>query len=417
MGVALAAAVLALLLYGPASSAQDRTPAPVGRPWHQRCLGTENIAWKTCPRGVAPKRCQYAQARVPLSYQNPDGKKITLALGRLPATDQKHKVTSAPSSGTSSSAGLLRAHPARLLEGTARALRHRRLRPEGHERQHPAQMLLLKPSGHRDVRPAVPGNPEAGSTVLRGQRARHATAREKRRPDDLGHMSTANVARDMDLPPSGGRRREDDLPRLLLRDLPAGESSANLFPGKVRAMTLDAVLDPKEWTTGEKPGDAFTQPFTYRIGSFDGSPDRLKTFLQACAKAGPHRRAGRLPPCAKTGCRTEQTTGQVQEETLARLRQEPVKVTDGGKAFRVTYQDAVGFTASLLYDTPKPPPSWPASWSSSTRPPRPQAGGPSRERPRRRSTCRTYPRRPRSSGRKTARNSRRPTSGWSGFSG
>jgi hypothetical protein len=41
-------------------------------------------------------------------------------------------------------------------------------------------------------------------------------------------------------------------------------------------MTLDAVLDPVEWATGEKPGVGLTQPYTYRLDSFDGAHrDRL----------------------------------------------------------------------------------------------------------------------------------------------
>ena len=51
-------------------------------------------------------------------------------------------------------------------------------------------------------------------------------------------------------------------------------------------MTLDAVLDSEEWTTGETIGDGLTQPFTYRLGSFDGTQKALRTFLDECASAG-----------------------------------------------------------------------------------------------------------------------------------
>lgn len=86
VGVALAAAVLALLLYGHASSAQDRTPGPSAAP-STNGASVPKISWRSCPKAVAPGRYECATARVPLSYQNPDGKKISLALGRLPATD------------------------------------------------------------------------------------------------------------------------------------------------------------------------------------------------------------------------------------------------------------------------------------------------------------------------------------------
>ena len=91
VGVALAAAVLALLLSGPASSAQDQAatkPAVMGT----NGASAPNIRWGPCPKAVAPGQYQCATARVPLSYRHPDGKKITLALGRLRAADQKHKI-------------------------------------------------------------------------------------------------------------------------------------------------------------------------------------------------------------------------------------------------------------------------------------------------------------------------------------
>ncbi len=59
-------------------------------------------------------------------------------------------------------------------------------------------------------------------------------------------------------------------------------------------MTLDAVLDPVEWATGEKPGVGLTQPYTYRLDSFDGAQRALETFFQECASAGPD-----LAPCGR----------------------------------------------------------------------------------------------------------------------
>jgi pimeloyl-ACP methyl ester carboxylesterase len=348
VGVALAAAVLALLLSSPASSAQDRAPGT------STVLGTNGasapkISWRTCPKAVAPGRYQCATARVPLSYRKPDGKKITLALGRLPATNQRGKIgTLFWNPGGPGGSG-------RIPPAFSRALHQRfdivGFDPRGTNASTPLKCFSSNrqaietfgrpfPATLKQVAPFFAAN-ERGTRLC-----------DKNAGPIISHMSTANVARDMDLL----RRAVGDEKLTYLGfsyGTILGSTYANLFPGKVRAMTLDAVLDPKEWTTGEEPGDAFTQPFTYRIGSFDGSQDALETFLQACANAGPGRGAGKCA-FAERGAGPNKLQAKY-ERILARLRQEPVKVTDGGQTFRVTYQDAVGFTASLLYDAQASP--------------------------------------------------------------
>src|SRR5882757_470776 len=57
------------------------------------------LSWTTCPVGTpAPAgalpldRYQCATLAVPLSYRDPTGARIQLAVGRLPAADQSHKL-------------------------------------------------------------------------------------------------------------------------------------------------------------------------------------------------------------------------------------------------------------------------------------------------------------------------------------
>ena len=348
MGVALAAAVLALLLYSPASSAQDRTPGPSAAPGTNGA-SVPKISWRSCPKAVAPGRYECATARVPLSYQNPDGKKISLALGRLPATDQKRKIGTLfwNIGGPGGSA--------RIPPAFSKTL-HQRFDIVGFDPRGTNASTPLKCfSSNRQAietfgRPFPATLKQAAPFFAANERGTRLCDRNA--GPIISHMSTANVARDLDL-----LRRAAGDEKLTYLGFSygtfLGATYANLFPGKVRAMTLDAVIDPKEWTTGEEPGDAFTKPLSFRIGSFDGSQDALESFFQECAQAGPGRGPGKCA-FAERGAGPNKLEAKY-ERILARLRQEPVKVTDGGQTFRVTYQDAVAITLSQLYYAPNSP--------------------------------------------------------------
>ena len=348
MGIALAAAVLVLMVSGPASSAQDQAARK------SAVMGTNgapvpNIRWGPCPKAVAPGQYQCATARVPLSYRHPGGKKTTLALGRLRATDQEHKIGTLfwNIGGPGGSA--------RIPPNFSKKLHERfdivGFDPRGTNASTPLKCFSSNrqatelfgrpfPASIEQVNPYFDAN-ERGTRLC-----------EKNAGPIISHMSTANVARDMDL-----LRRAVGDDKLTYIGFSygtfLGSTYANMFPGKVRAMTLDAVLDPVEWTTGKKPGDGLAKPLTYRVGSFYGAQDALKSFLTACANAGPGSRPGRCA-FAERGAGPGELLARY-EKMLKRLKQGPVEVNDGGQIKKVTYQDAVLTTLSKLYYAPNSP--------------------------------------------------------------
>ena len=102
----------------------------------------------------------------------------------------------------------------------------------------------------------------------------------------MRHLSTANVARDLDL-----LRRAVGDDRLTYDGASygsfIGSVYANLFPNRVRAMVLDGVIDPVAWTTG-RPRAAHTLPFSVRHGSMPTAREAaLGQFLTRCDAAGP----------------------------------------------------------------------------------------------------------------------------------
>lgn len=97
------------------------------------------------------------------------------------------------------------------------------------------------------------------------------------------HMSTANVARDMDVM----RRMFGDKQLTYLGfsyGSYLGNVYANLYPDRVRAITIDGVLDPVAWA-----GTPATQrtPVTQRIRSGEGATKAVNEILRLCKSKGP----------------------------------------------------------------------------------------------------------------------------------
>lgn len=120
----------------------------------------------------------------------------------------------------------------------------------------------------------------------------------------VGHMSTADTARDMDLVRQAVG--DDQLTYYgVSYGTQLGTTYAALFPDRVRAMVLDGVLDPEEWTVGH--GDASTR--LSRSGSAaataPGSRSRPRS-PSATASAAPGAPSRATPPrpgaTSSTGC-------------------------------------------------------------------------------------------------------------------
>ena len=157
----------------------------------------------------------------------------------------------------------------------------------------------------------------------------------------LDHMSTANVARDMDL-----LRQAVGDEQLSYLGFSYGSylgvTYANMFPDRVGAMVVDGVLDPIAWSTGR--GDESAQvPVEPRSGSAAGASATLGEFFRLCDEAA--------ADCAFAG-----DAGPRFDTLAARLLESPVELTDPFLGtVRVSYADLVGYTLGALYA----PVTWP----------------------------------------------------------
>ncbi|GAA4240713.1 alpha/beta hydrolase [Actinomadura meridiana] len=146
-----------------------------------------------------------------------------------------------------------------------------------------------------------------------------------------GAMSTAQVARDMDVL----RRAVGDKKLTYLGfsyGTALGQYYANMFPDRLRAVVVDGVLNPVSWTGTKKTGN---QLLDDRLRSADGAYKAMREILVRCGKAGKER------------CEFAEYGDPVKNFAVLaeRLKAKPADL-EGEK---VTYADFVSYMLALLY--------------------------------------------------------------------
>jgi len=152
----------------------------------------------------------------------------------------------------------------------------------------------------------------------------------------LRHMSTADTGRDLEyLRRLVGDRRLTYLGRSYGTFI--GQTYANLFPNRVRAMVLDGVLDPVSWVKGLVP--AYRDELSFNNRAF-------AQILSLCQRAGPARcaLAGHGPVAARV------------DALFARLRRGSIPARSAKPPGRLAYGDAL---AGVAVETSGGPANWP----------------------------------------------------------
>ncbi len=290
------------------------------------------LDWTACRDGF-----QCAKAVVPLDYDRPLGATITLALIRLPAADPAQRIGSLfvnpggpGGSGVDFVRGVGKSLPLELrarfdLVG---------FDPRGIAASTPFRCFDTFAEALAVVPPMAFPVTADDETVWRASDQALASACSARGGAIMDHMSTANVARDLDLL---RRAVGDDQLNYVGFSYGSyiGATYANLFPDKVGALVVDGVLDPVAWSTGTGDESA-TLPFTTRLGSADGASSTLGEFFRLCDAAG-------------TDCAFGPDSAARYAALAARLLENPIEIEDPLGTLRVTYADLVGTTLSALY--------------------------------------------------------------------
>jgi pimeloyl-ACP methyl ester carboxylesterase len=266
--------MIAAVLAVPAGTAVGRTVESV----------VPVLRWTACGGGF-----ECTQATVPLDYDNLAGPAISLALIRLPATDQRHRIGSLltnPGGPATSGVDSIRGTPRGAYPPGMRGrfdiigfdprvvARSSPIRcfPTNEAKARFFAGVPLFPITRRDEVAFIAKTAELGGICLRHNAS------------IMRHMSTANVARDMDL-------LRQALGDAKLNFIGASYGSylgnvyANLFPGKVRALVMDSIVEPVNWAVGR--GDAYSVPVYTRERSDLGASATMQQFLSLCDRAGP----------------------------------------------------------------------------------------------------------------------------------
>lgn len=295
------------------------------------------VHWSPCEGGGF----ECATVPVPLDYDEPSGASILLSLIRLRATDPHRRIGSLlvnPGGPGGSGVDL-------VLFGGPFFPPEIRARfdlvgfdPRGIGRSTPVRCFGTPRQWGPAFWAELPLTPSAVEVVAAAD-SYLADACQQRAGRIIDHMTTADVARDMDLLRAAlGEERLNFLGFSYGSML--GTTYANLFPNRVRAVVIDGVLDPIAWTTGV-PGQQ-DLPFSTRLRSDKGAQATLGEFFRLCDQAGPN--------CAFSGDSAARFAALRQ-----RLLAGPILVELDGETFPFTYTDLIYSTLGALYS----PFAWP----------------------------------------------------------
>jgi pimeloyl-ACP methyl ester carboxylesterase len=320
--------------------------------------------WHGCDDGF-----YCATLRVPLDYRHPDRRSINIAVIEHRPTGQQHAIGSLlfnpggpGGAGTQALPLAYPFFPARLKA----VFNIVSFDPRGVGASTAVRCFPTAQAEERFFARLPAGFPVGQEQEQRWERAYAALSRrcEKTSGWLLPHLSTADVARDMEMI----RRAlgEQQLSYLgISYGTYLGAIYANVFPGRVRAMVLDSNVNPVAWATGD--GTAHSLSVSLRLHADQGTAQTLDAFLDLCGRAG-------VSSCAFTAGNARTTRAKFSV-LLRRLRSRPV--TSGSPPATYTFAGTVSTVdAALAVPVARPglAPGWEATagllqqlWEASTR--------------------------------------------------
>ncbi|WP_229400865.1 alpha/beta hydrolase [Micromonospora okii] len=315
-------------------AAADRTDPAEARRVDR--VPTPKLGWYACY-----SHAECATVRLPLDYDKPTGATTEVAVLRLKARDQKKRVGSLfinPGGPGGSGTDIALVAPYFLSDDLLDRFDIVGVDPRGVAA---SQNVRCFPSvkeqteAYAGLNVAFPWTKAEEKAYVASAKAIGRACSTTGRPL-TGAMSTAEVARDMDVL----RRAVGDRKLTYLGfsyGSALGQHYANMFPDRFRALVIDGVLDPNAWV-GQ--GRARKQLQESRLRSADGAYKALREILVRCDAAG----AAACPLAAGDPLASFELVAK-------RLRKKPVVITDPdtGETVRVAYADFVGATLSALY--------------------------------------------------------------------
>jgi pimeloyl-ACP methyl ester carboxylesterase len=224
------------------AGAVTAVPAEAGTSGTAVTALSAKVSWKKCGTENYPT-LQCGSVKVPLDYAHPKGRQITLALSRVPHTAKKYQGPLLVNPGGPGGSGLTLAGfvASALPKAVAAQYDVIGFDPRGVGKSSPA--LDCKPGHFNPVRPAsVPSTPAIEKANL--ERAKSfAAACGRKYASVLPYINTINAVKDMDsIRKSLGAKKINYFGYSYGTYL--GQVYAKLFPGNVRRLVLDSIVDP-----------------------------------------------------------------------------------------------------------------------------------------------------------------------------
>ncbi|MCU7727956.1 alpha/beta hydrolase [Actinoplanes sp. KI2] len=332
--------VASVLMAGAAAPAAAATAAKTDQTSAQErkrvdSVPTPRLGWYKCY-----DTAECTTTWLPLDYDNPKGPKTEIALLRVKAKDQKHKIGSLflnpggpGGSGTQIAMFAQYFLSPSLLDrfdivgfdprGVASSTNVKCFKTVKDQTVVLNNMNVAFPWGKAEEQKYVGAAKQLG-------KACSSTGKPL-----SGSMSTAEVVRDMDVL----RRAVGDKKLSYLGfsyGTAIGQYYANMFPDRFRAIVVDGVLDPSHWVGTKATAN---QEQDQRLRSADGAYRALQEILKRCDAAG------------EKYCAFAAGDPVANFDTIAqKLRQKPLVVTDESGSYTITYADFVGGILGDLYD-------------------------------------------------------------------
>jgi pimeloyl-ACP methyl ester carboxylesterase len=322
----------------PAHSAPQRLASDPTSPVEARRVDrvrTPRLGWYRCY-----DYAECATVRLPLDYDDPAGPTTELALLRVRARDQKHRIGSLfvnPGGPGGSGTAIAYAAPEFLGDGVLDRFDVVGFDPRGVGFSDNVRCFRSVKDQTRELAGldvTFPYTKAEERGYVASSKALGRACSTSGRPLS-GSMSTAEAARDMDvLRRAVGDRKLSYLGFSYGTAL--GQYYANMFPDRVRAITIDGVINPVSWT-GTPATAGVTQDD--RLRSADGAYKALREILIRCDRAG-----GRA--CAFAGGDPVANFDLV----VRRLRATPLVIDDPDLGqVTLSYADFIGFVLGNLY--------------------------------------------------------------------
>ena len=329
---------------GSLGSSSNSTGSPGGSqgdvPQGLESFYSQTIDWKDCSDGTSPFQC--GTVTVPLDYEHPDGRTITIALKKLPAPDGDAEHGSLfinPGGPGASGVAMMQVMAPMFTEELRGAYDIIGFDPRGVGQSTPItcwtndeiKQHLANPSDDAGPTDPLKGvtykNVPAQDKIDRGAANAARCAQYSQVPELLDHVGTRDVARDLDvLRATNGNTKLNYLG--ISYGTRIGAIYADLFPDRVGRVVLDSAMDPSKRSGGEIRAEQITF-----------SEGALRQYVEHCQ--------------AQNGCPLTGSTDEAVAQLAAfvdGLDQAPLTVPDSDAT--VNTQDATAVIQRLAVKQP-----------------------------------------------------------------